>query len=245
MLCIAQGAAAERLYSALMAGHFLLRRQKKVTKEKATPGFAVGCADFPALLAEPGTPGVLPRDAVHRSGRGCATRPCGAQTVLADFPRLVCVARRGTRGTPKTVSARPLTGAIAPKDRLRSCPLRRRAAQGAPQEYFFATLRAQREKGRGLSEPRRGEFRSPPLRPSSAEHPAQPGDAAGAPFLWLLSFWQDKRKQPAIKAGPGASEADRQPRHQGGTQRLSSRPHRWRVARAVQRRHSSVVGAMG
>jgi hypothetical protein len=51
--------------------YFLLLRQKKVAKEKATPGFAVGCADFPALLA---------------TGGGCGTRPCGPQTVLALFP---------------------------------------------------------------------------------------------------------------------------------------------------------------
>jgi len=70
--------------SALTAGGFFLRRQEKVTKKKATPGSAVGYADFPALLVQPG---------------GCATRPCGAQTVLADFPRLAYVARRSTGGT--------------------------------------------------------------------------------------------------------------------------------------------------
>ncbi len=51
--------------------YFLLLRQKKVAKEKATPGYAVGCADFPALL---------------ETGGGCGTRPCGPQTVLALFP---------------------------------------------------------------------------------------------------------------------------------------------------------------
>ena len=86
--------SAQRSSSALTAGSFLLRRQKKVTKEKATPGFAVGaalpsvgCTDFPALLVKPG---------------GCATRACGPQTVLADFPRLACVARRSTGGNPQT-----------------------------------------------------------------------------------------------------------------------------------------------
>ena len=34
--------------------YFLLLRQKKVAKEKATPGYAVGCADSPALLDGPG-----------------------------------------------------------------------------------------------------------------------------------------------------------------------------------------------
>src|SRR6185369_17717622 len=58
--------------SALEArAYFFLLRQEKVAKKKATPGFAVGCADFPALLA---------------TGGGCGTRPCGPQTVLALFP---------------------------------------------------------------------------------------------------------------------------------------------------------------
>jgi len=40
-------------------------------------------ARFPALLNGPG---------------GCGTRPCGAQTVLADSPRPVSAARRRRRG---------------------------------------------------------------------------------------------------------------------------------------------------
>ena len=43
-------APAQTLCSALMAGGFFLFRQEKVTKKKATPGSAVGCADFPAVL---------------------------------------------------------------------------------------------------------------------------------------------------------------------------------------------------
>jgi len=53
------------------ASHFLLLRQKKVSKEKATPGYAVGCADSPALLA---------------AGGGCGTRGYAPQTVLALYP---------------------------------------------------------------------------------------------------------------------------------------------------------------
>jgi len=66
---------------------FLLLRQKKVAKEKATPRYAAGFADSPALLGKPG---------------GSATRGCAPQTVLADFPRLASVARRCTRGISKT-----------------------------------------------------------------------------------------------------------------------------------------------
>ena len=64
------------------ASHFLLLRQKKVSKEKATPGCAVGCANFPALLEEPG---------------GLRNSPA-AQTTQADSPRPFSVARRSTRG---------------------------------------------------------------------------------------------------------------------------------------------------
>ena len=60
---------------------FLLLRQKKVAKEKATPRSAVGYADSPALLVKPG---------------GCGTRGFAPQTVLADIPRLASVARRCT-----------------------------------------------------------------------------------------------------------------------------------------------------
>jgi len=78
---------AETLGSAPDArADFLLLRQKKVAKEKATPRYAVGFADFPALLAKPG---------------GCATRGFAPQTVLADFSQLACVARRCTRGVSK------------------------------------------------------------------------------------------------------------------------------------------------
>ena len=55
----------------MRASHFLLLRQKKVSKEKATLGYAVGYADSPALLG---------------TGGGCGTRGCAPQTVLALFP---------------------------------------------------------------------------------------------------------------------------------------------------------------
>ena len=66
--------------------YFLLLRQKKVAKEKATPAYAVGCADSPALLKGPG---------------GCGTRGCAPQTVLADCPRPFSAARRFRWGPQK------------------------------------------------------------------------------------------------------------------------------------------------
>ena len=62
--------------------YFLLLRQKKVAKEKATPGCAVGFADFPALL---------------ETGGGCGTRATPSNSprpLSASFS----VARRATRG---------------------------------------------------------------------------------------------------------------------------------------------------
>ena len=75
--------------SALEArAYFLLLRQKKVAKEKATPGYAVGYADSPALLA---------------AGGGCGTRPCGPQTVLALFPPAAPLLG-APHGDPKSVA---------------------------------------------------------------------------------------------------------------------------------------------
>src|SRR6185369_3088623 len=70
--------------------YFLLLRQKKVAKEKATPGFAVGCADFPALLA---------------TGGGCGTRGYAPQTVLALFPPAAALLG-AAHGDPESKTAR-------------------------------------------------------------------------------------------------------------------------------------------
>ena len=68
--------------------YFLLLRQNKVAKEKATPAYAVGYADSLALLEAPG---------------GCGTRGCAPQTVLADCPRPFSAAQRFRWG-PGTAS---------------------------------------------------------------------------------------------------------------------------------------------
>ena len=76
---------------------FLLLRQKKIAKEKATPGAApFGSL---ALLGEPGTPRVLPRAASHRSGRGLPELACGSDKASRQPPaRLRCSApSTGTR----------------------------------------------------------------------------------------------------------------------------------------------------
>jgi len=76
--------------SALEArAYFLLLRQKKVAKEKATPGYAAGVAGSPALLD---------------AGGGCGTRGFAPQTVLALFPPSPALLG-APHGDPKSVSA--------------------------------------------------------------------------------------------------------------------------------------------
>ena len=148
---------------------FLLLRQKKGAKEKATPGAAPrlrrGSLRYSAHRAPQGYFLAMLRIA-HSAPAQLGLRP---QTVLAHIPAQACVARHLTGG----FKHRPVTAALGFP--LALCVVEQR--------------RAQRGKGRGLSEGRRPEFRSPPLRTSSAEHPATPGDSAGAP-----SSWQDKKK---------------------------------------------------
>jgi len=178
--------------SALEArAYFLLLRQKKVAKEKATPGSAPGCARFPALLGTPGTPRALPRDAKHRSGRGCATRSFGPQTVLADCPRRSCVARRLPRGPEN----RPYSWRLPVELGRLSGPRVQRRATEKPAE-----------KGRGLSEGRRPEFRRPRRLRVAQGSPRRGPRNPGSPFLWLLSFGEAKESTLANKAKPQANQ---------------------------------------
>ena len=71
------------LGSALMAGGFFLFRQEKVTKKNATPGAAVGFADFPALLAKPGGGGGYVRSWPGVRVRHVATKLTLAETASA------------------------------------------------------------------------------------------------------------------------------------------------------------------
>ena len=85
-----RGSAPDALGSAVdRRAYFFLFRQEKVAKKKATPAYAVGCADSLALLEGPG---------------GCGTRlGCAKpQTVLADFPRPFSAAQRFRWGPRKT-----------------------------------------------------------------------------------------------------------------------------------------------
>jgi len=159
--------------------YFLLLRQKKVAKEKATPGCAVGYADFPALF-ETG---------------GC----CGTRATPSDSPRpfsaAFSVTRRFTRG--------PKSGMVEPECRKTVCcgqpekksknKFNRLATDALP-----GPLRgAEQRRSAGVSRRALFEGRSPELRSRPAFRVAQGirrsrTPTQGSPFLCLLSFGEAK-----------------------------------------------------
>jgi len=161
--------------------YFLLLRQKKVAKKKATPGCAVGCADFPALL---------------EAGGGCGTRAAPSNSPR-PFSAGFSVARRFTRG-PKG-SARPTTG------RFFDCCGRPR--KKAKNEIFTSNPDAfpgplsgaeQRRRAGGfrlaLSEPQASLANRPACRVAQGTG-RSPAPNQGSPFLCLLSFGEAKESE--------------------------------------------------
>ena len=152
--------------SALAArAYFLLLRQKKVAKEKATPR-AAPCGSL-ALLGVPG---------------GWLNSPA-AQTTPAEGPRPTCVAQRLPWGPQKAAvrTRRCVFLAYRSRNGRFAGPLGRcRATQGLA------------EKGRGLSE---GEARvpQPPPVPSSAGNRRSRHRPRVAFFLLTFS-WRSKKK---------------------------------------------------
>jgi len=63
---------------------------------------------------------------------------------------------------------------------------------------------AMADKGRGLSEGRSPEFRSPRQRRVAQGSRQRRPRSLGSPFLWLLSFGEAKESTPANKAEPQA-----------------------------------------
>ncbi len=157
--------------------YFLFYGKKKVAKggvyrcrrQKATPRSAPGYARSLALLGAPG---------------GCGTRPCGPQTVLADFPRHACVAQRLSGGPRKPAvcdGLRLKERCAFSSDRFAGPLGRRRATQ------------ALAEKGRALSEGRSPELRSPRQRRVAQGTRAAGADLGVAFFLATFS-WPNKKK---------------------------------------------------
>ena len=173
--------------SALRASYFLLLRQKKVSKEKATPGSAPGCARSLALLGRPG---------------GWLNSPA-AQTTPADCPRPACVAQRLSRG-PKN---HPCSSGVphfchffvVDRNSLFSrLPVEPRRLLG-PHVARRAT-QVLAEKGRGLSEGRSPEFRSPrQYRVAQGSRRSRPHNL-GSPSFWLLFLGEARKSTPAPQA---------------------------------------------
>jgi len=186
---------AEPLGSALAArAYFLLLRQKKVAKEKATPGSAPGVARSLALLGRPG---------------GLLNSPA-AQTDASRMPPAVLRCSAPLRGTRKAsrnngsaqektkrvfFGGRPLENGKNHFERFGGD-----AFPGPHVERRATELMA--EKGRGLSEARRAEFRSPRQQRVAQGSRQRRPRSLGSPFLWLLSFGEAKESTPARKAEP-------------------------------------------
>ncbi len=198
----------ELLYSAPDArAYFLLLRQKKVAKEKATPRSAPGGARSLALLGSPG---------------GWLNSPLRGSDNASRLPpdRLRCSAP--LRGTPKP----------AVYESLRSTPLFAKKPiaaigvlgplGGAEQRRVVGGLRL------ALSEARRAEFSQPPDCPSRAGNPAQRGADLGCPFS-LATFFLDKQKEstPAgQRRNPAVQQRQTPARPSGAEHSGSATQHR-------------------
>ncbi len=183
----ARVAFARPLLSALRASHFLLLRQKKVSKEKATPGYAVGVADFPALLA---------------TGGRCGTRAYGPQTVLALFPPAAALLG-ASHGDPKSVAGPGSTQKIECDGRHKkeSNPENNRLSPGVfPSPLRGAEQRRfERKKGEDClrAQP---EFRSP--RSSRvAQGTRVAGTDPGSPSFCLLFLGEARKSETPRKGG--------------------------------------------
>ena len=183
--CLAMG-------SALRASHFLLLRQKKVSKEKATPGYAVGCADSPALLG---------------TGGGCGTRGYAPQTVLALFPPAPALLG-APHGDPKGVSAqavREKMDCCGQPGKMPKNENRRLGTDVLPGPLRGAEQRRNAGGSRlALSEPQGSLASRPAFRVAQGIRRSRT-PTQGWPFLWLLSFSHTKESTPARKAEPQAN----------------------------------------
>ena len=197
--------------------YFLLLRQKKVAKEKATPGAAP--FGFLALLGRPG---------------GLLNSPA-AQTTQADCPRPACVAQRlprgpqrrpcstdvtqetGFHGQPEKMAKNEICFLLPPapppslprKRESRMLDSRLRGSDGAPASPRIVSpgpLRGaeQRRKAgssrRGLSEGRSPEFRSRPAC-RVAQGTGNAGTDPGVAFSLATFFWPHKRKYARQQGG--------------------------------------------
>jgi len=195
--------------------YFLLFAQKKVAKEKVTPGSAPGVARSLALLGRPG---------------GWLNSPA-AQTTRADCPRPACVAQRLSRGPVnhpysecllvnpshrrKPVSS-ALNDGVETEQGFQRRPHERTCNRSTASNLlvFPGPLRGaeQRRNAGGsrlaLSEPQASLASRPAFRVAQGTRQRR-APTQGWPFLWLLSFGHTKESTPANKAEPQANSSTR------------------------------------
>ena len=186
--------------------YFLLLRQKKVAKEKATPGCAVGCANVPALLETGGgcgtraTPSDSPRplSATFSVARPSTLGPKGEMTEPVSS-KMVCYGQPHKKPKNKTATNSRVPALLLPLTRGRpgggclSGPLR-----GAEQRRNAGGSRL------ALSEPQASLASRPAFRVAQGIRRSRT-PTQGWPFLWLLSFGHTKESTPARKAEPQAN----------------------------------------
>jgi hypothetical protein len=167
--------------------HFLLLRQKKVSKEKATPGYAAGFTGSPALLA---------------TGGGCGTRGYAPQTVLAPFPPVAALLG-APHGDRKNVSGTSAFRSFESSSWPRTKSITNDSQSAA--SVFPAPLRGAEQRRQAgsfrlaLSEPQASLASRPACRVAQGTGHS-PAPTQGSPFLWLLSFGEAKESTPASKA---------------------------------------------
>jgi hypothetical protein len=154
--------------------YFLLLRQKKVAKEKATPGSAVGYADSPTLL---------------EAGGGCGTRATPSDSPRPYPPASALLG--AAHGDPKSKTSRSQVGFRVPYGSVRVVfpgPLR-----GAEQRRAAGGSRL------ALSEPQASLASRPADRVAQGTRAA--GTDPGVTFSLATFFWANKRKYARQQGG--------------------------------------------
>ena len=193
------GWRAEATLSAWRACNFLLLRQKKVTKEKATPGSTPGCARSLALLGLPG--GSLNSPAARTTRPESPRKPCVAQRLPWGDGHPVpnrCAAASGREVLDERlpVSARPPLG-----------PLR-----GAEQRRGLGGSRL------ALSEPPRGASLARRPSPRVAQgSPRRGPPTQGWLLLCLLSSCHQEESTAALRRGNHEFRKEAGPRSRSAT----------------------------
>ena len=180
------------LFSALRAAYFLLLRQKKVSKEKATPG----------LVSPSGIPCATPD---WRGLRNSARRASNSPRPFSASP---CVARHLARGPANHPGSTESFGfwhfSESTVAFLSSGDARFRDAFLVPLKGAEQCRRAG-GSWRGLSEGRSPEFRSRPACRVAQGTGRSPAPTWGSPSFWLLFLGEARKSTPALKAENNAS----------------------------------------